>query len=204
MLMVSDPMPVRRAVRRLVAVGSAIAAMAGISACRGLTSVEASFDNVSDSLDFYAINGAPPGAPTAINLYSGIASHANQVFAYDIAFDINAAGSVVLIPARLLATQFSTPYSVGLQRVAGTSFSALDHAPKDGYVVDSVLVVGVGAVVAIESHDAARCGFAIKGQTYFSKLVITSVDLTTRKIGTKIGVDRNCGFRSFADGRPKD
>ena len=45
---------------------------------------------------------------------------------------------------------------------------------------------------------------AIKGQSYFSKLVVDSIDLTTRKISTTITVNRNCGFRSFAEGKPKD
>jgi hypothetical protein len=185
---------------RLIVVGAAIAAL---SACKDLTSVDASFENVHDTLSFYGINGSPPGAPTAVNLFSGIPYHADQTFAYDLAFDIDTAGKVVLIPARQLATQFSSPYSVGLQSVPGT-FAGLDHAPKGGYVVDSLLAVGVGTVVVVESHDAARCGFAIKGQSYFSKLVVTSIDLTTRKISTIIAVDRNCGFRSFAEGKPKD
>ena len=109
----------------------------------------------------------------------------------------------MLIPARQLATQLSTPYSVGLQVVPG-AFAAVDRAPKSGYIVDSLLVVGVRSVVAIESHDFSRCQFAIKGQSYFSKLVVDSIDLATRKISATVTVNRNCGFTSFADGRPKD
>lgn len=191
---------VRSPLPRLVVVGASIAALV---ACSGLTSVDASFDNVSDTLAFYAINGSPPGAPTAVALFARLPYHADQGFAYDLAFDINANGKVVLIPARQLASQFANPYSVGLQVIPGT-FAALDRAPKDGYTPDSLLVVGVGALVAIESHDAARCGFAIKGQSYYSKLVVDSVQLPARKIFTTIAVNRNCGFRSFAAGRPKD
>ena len=110
MLTFSVSSPARRALRRLLCVAAGVAA---VSACRGLTSIDASFDNVSDTLSFFAINGSPPGAPTAINLFTGVPSHADQAFAYDLAFDIDTAGNVVLIPARQLATQFSNPYSVG-------------------------------------------------------------------------------------------
>lgn len=192
--------PARRSMRRLVAVGAAVAA---VTACKGLTSIDASFDNVSDTLSVFALNGASPAAPTAINLFTGIPQHADQAFAYDLAFDIDTAGRVVLIPARALATQFSSPYSVGLQKVAG-SFGSVDRAPKSGYTADSLMVIGLGNVVVIESHDAARCGFAIKGQSYFSKLVVDSVDVASRRIHALVFVNRNCGFYSFATGKPKD
>src|SRR5207249_1344815 len=130
---------------------------------------------------------------------TGIPRHADQAFAYDLAFDLDTAGRVVLIPARQLATGFSNPYSVGLQKVTG-SFGSVDRAPKSGYTVDSLLVIIPGSVVVIESHDAARCGFAIKGQTYFSKLIVDSIDVATRRIHATVAVNRNCGFYSFAAG----
>lgn len=191
---------VRHSTRRLMAAGAAVA---GLFACKGLTSIDASFDNATQAVSFFAINGSPPGAPTAMGLFAGFPLHADQAFAYDLAFDLDTSGKVVLIPARQLATQVSAPYSVGLQIVPG-EFLAIARAPKSGYTVDSLLVVGVRTVVVIESHDVARCGFAIKGQSYFSRLVVDSVDLKTRKISTTITVNRNCGFYSFADGKPKD
>ena len=196
-----------RASRRLVITGSAFVAcvaIASLSACKDFTSVNASFDNVTDSLDFYPINGSPPGTATAISLFTGVRSRANETFAYDIAFDIDANGRVVVIPVRALASGLASPVSVGLQVVPGTTFNALDQAPKAGYVADSTVTVGIGAVVAIESHDFNTCQFAIKGQSFFSKLVVTAIDATNRKISTVIEVNRNCGFRSFAPGRPKD
>lgn len=190
----------RRAIRRLFIAAPAVA---GLFACKSLTAVSASFDNVTEALSVYPINGSPPGAPTAISLFAGSPTHADQSFAYDFAFDLDTIGRVVLIPARQLATQFSTPYSVGLQ-VVPDSFVALTRAPKSGYTLDSLLVITAHTVVAIESHDISRCQFAIKGQSYFSKLVVDSINLTTRKISATVTVNRNCGFTSFADGRPQD
>ncbi len=188
---------------RLLAMAAAVIVIAVAGACSNLTSIDASFPNFTDTTDFFAINGSPPGAPNTINLFSGAAARADQGFAYDLAFDIDASGRAVLIPARALATQFSNPYPVGLQVVPGT-FAALNEAPKNGYTLDSTLAVSVGTVVAIESHDAATCQFAIKGGSYFSKLVVTAIDVPNRRISTILTVNRNCGFRSFADGLPKD
>jgi hypothetical protein len=194
-----------RPLSRLFVATLAVTAVAALAACEKLTSVDASFDNTIDSAAvFYTVNNSPAGTATAINLFTGDRYRADETFAYDIAFDLDPAHHVLIIPARALATGLSAPYSVGLQKMTGVSFAQLTDAPKSGYVVDSVLSVTQGSVVAIESHDAARCGFAIKGSSYFSKLVVTAVDTVNRKISTVLVVNRNCGFHSFALGKPKN
>src|SRR3954462_2375079 len=105
---------------RIAVVGAfvvAVGAIASATACKGLTSIDASFDNITDTIDFFPLNGSPPGAPTAINLFSGVRERADQSFAYDIAFDVTSDGHVQIIPARALASGFASPYSVGLQRI---------------------------------------------------------------------------------------
>src|SRR3954471_9939091 len=111
--------------RRFAVLGAcavAVVAVASVTACKGLTSIDASFDNVTDTLEFYPLNGSPPGAPTAINLFSGIRERADESFAYDLAFDVTADGHVLLIPARALAGGFAAPYSVGLQKIPSAAF----------------------------------------------------------------------------------
>jgi hypothetical protein len=182
----------------------AVAAIASVSACKGLTSIDASFDNVTDTISFFPLNGSPPGAPSAIGLFNHVLQRADQSFAFDIAFDLTPDNHVLLIPARALASGFAAPYSVGLERIPNTDFDAVLTAPKSGYTIDSTMSVGIGTVVVIQSFDVNTCGFAIKGQSYFSKIVITSIDPETKRIGTQIEVNRNCVFRSFAEGKPKD
>src|ERR1043166_8504894 len=190
--------------RRVIAAVLSVAVVAVISACKDLTSVDAGFDNVIDSSGvFYTVNNSPAGTATAINLFTGNRYRADETFAYDIAFDIDSQNHVLIIPSRALATGLSTPYSVGLQKLSGVSFAQVTDAPKTGYRVDTVLVATQGSVIAIESHDVARCGFAIKGSSYFTKMVITNVDLVNRKISTVLEVNRNCGFHSFELGKPK-
>jgi len=189
---------------RLIVATLAVAGVVALSACKDLTSVDAGFDNLVDSAGvFYTVNNSPAGTATAINLFTGNRYRADETFAYDIAFDMDSAHRVLIIPSKALATGLSNPYSVGLQKLTGVSFAQVTDAPKSGYVVDSVLAVTLGSVVVIESHDVARCGFSIKGTSYFSKMVITQVDTVNRKISTVLEVNRNCGFHSFALGKPK-
>jgi hypothetical protein len=197
------PVKARRALT-LAAFGAATILVGLAAACSGLTSIDASFENVTDTVDFYPINDSPPGAPTAISLFTGLRARADQSFSYDLAFDLTPEGAVKLIPARALASAFGGANSVGLQKISDAPFSTVVRAPKDGYVVDSTMTVGPGTVVVIQSFDLARCGGAIKGQSFFSKIVVKSVDPATRKISTVLTIDRNCGFRSFAEGKPKD
>ena len=190
--------------RPALAFAVAVFVIAVTTSCKSLTDINPSFPNITDSTIFFAINGSPPGSPTAVNLFTISSFRANQAFAYDLAFDIDSSGNAVIIPSRALATNYSAPYDVGLQVVPNATFLSLTSAPSDGYRLDTAVVVVPGQVVAVESHDLANCQFAIKGQSYFSKLIVTKIDLVNRMLNVTLTVNRNCGFHSFADGLPKD
>jgi len=185
--------------RALILIGFA----ASIAACRGFTAIDASFQNVTATDTVYALNGGPPNSPNSINFFQGLTDRADQGFGFDIAFDIDKDGNPVIIPARALATNFSNPSSIGLQR-ATTSFEAIAEAPRDGYRADTAMTVGVGQAIIVEVHDINACLYALKGQSYFSKLVITEVDPALKRIAFTVTVNRNCGFHSFAPGLPRD
>ena len=173
------------------------------SACGNLTGLPASLPTVTDSGVVYAINGAPPGAPSALRLLSGTLLAADASFVFDVAFDINAAGAVVVLPQRAVASGIASTHSVGLQAVAG-SFEALTIAPKSGYRADTALVTGANQVIVVQSQDANACSFSLGGTTIYAKLIVTAVDAQTRKLHVKYTVDPDCGFLSFAPGIPKD
>jgi hypothetical protein len=192
--------PLRRPLARALTLIGIAGAVAG---CKGLTAIDASFQNMTASDTVYALNGGPPNAPNSLKFFDGIVSRADQGFGFDIAFDLDKDNNIVIIPSKALSTSFNNPYSVGLQRVSGLFESVLD-APKDGYRPDTSTTIGLNQTLVAESRDVLGvCLYAIKGQAYYSKIVINEVDPTTKRIIFTVTVNRNCGFRSFAPGIPQ-
>ncbi len=186
---------------QLAAIAAATLLVAA-AACGNFTGVPASLPTVADSGVLYALNGAPPGAPSALHMYSGTLIAADANFFFDIAFDINAAGSVVVLPQRAVASALASTHTVSLQTVP-ESYDAILSAPKSGYRADTALVVGVNQTVLVQSQDPNACGVSLSGTTLYGKLVITAIDRTARQLRVLYTVDPNCGFVSFASGVPK-
>ncbi len=182
---------------------AAFAAMALAGACGEFTSVPASLSVQSDSGMVYAINGAPPGAPTALHIYTGSRLAADASFFFDVAFDIDAAGNVLILPQRVVASGLAPSHSVGLQTVS-TDYAALTKAPKDGYRADTTLVTRVGQTIAIQTQDLNVCSVSLTGTQLYAKLIVREVNRANRTISLQYTVDPNCGFLSFAPGIPKE
>jgi hypothetical protein len=178
------------------------AAFAAVS-CGDLTGVPASLPTLTDSGVVYAINGAPLGAPTALQISAGQLVAANSSFAFDVAFDIDSAGHVVFLPLRTVASSLASSHQVGLQ-VSNVSFDNMTAAPKTGYRADTALVGAANVVVLAQSNDVTTCGLALSGANLYAKIIVTSVDLVSRSMNVTFTVDPNCGFVSFADGVPKN
>src|SRR5215475_7774759 len=85
----SSPLPAP-----IFALATLVASITAIS-CGDLTGVPASLPTITDSGVVYALNGAPSGAPTALQIAAGQLVPGNSSFAFDIAFDIDAAGHVL-------------------------------------------------------------------------------------------------------------
>jgi hypothetical protein len=170
--------------------------------CTDLTGVPASLPTLTDSGVVYAINGAPLGAPTALQISTGQLVPASSAFAFDIAFDIDTAGHVLFMPLRTIASALAPTHGVGLQ-VSPGPFNNLIAAPKSGYRADTTLIGAANVTIVAQSNDPTTCGLAISGQNLYAKIIVTAVDLTTRSMKVVFTVDPNCGFVSFADGVPK-
>lgn len=177
--------------------------LAFAAACDDFTSVPARLAVIGDSGMVHAINGAPPGAPTALHLYTGSRLAADASFFFDVAFDIDASGNPLIIPQRVLASGLAASRTVGLQAVNST-YAALTRAPKDGYRVDTTLVTTVGQTVVIQTYDNSVCGIALTGSVLYAKLIVLEVNRANRTLTVQYVVDPNCGFLSFEPGIPKE
>jgi hypothetical protein len=182
---------------------AAMSAVVGLNACGDPTNLQASLPNSVDSLSVFALSGTPAAYPSGLAILGGQVVRVDGFASFDVAFDINPSGDVIIYPVKLVVAAPGTSRPVGLQKVAGL-FQAVTEAPKDGFELDSALVMSPGQVVAIQSlhnKDGDICQFALN-PNIFAKVAVDSVNLASRLIYFKLGVDPNCGFRSFADGIP--
>jgi hypothetical protein len=193
---------IRRPKPAFIALIAAAIAVTGV-ACGDFTGVPASLPTLADSGLVYALNGAPPGAPTALHMFSGTLLSADANFIFDIAFDIDTAGNVVVLPQHVVASSLAVTHCVGLQ-ASDSSFDAVTSAPKSGYRADTALVVRPGKVILAQSHDASACGVSLTGTTLYAKVVILAVDRVARTMNLRFVSDPNCGFLSFGAGVPKN
>lgn len=171
-----------------------------VSACGDPYALTASYGNVEAAFSAYAMSGTPISYPSAFSIAAQAVSRPDGGLEFDFAFDMNAAGQIVLIPVKLVALNPSGDRTVGIQRRTGT-YAGISEAPVDGYTIDSVTVVKVGEPVIVEVQSSA-CVYAATPMIY-GKMVIDSVRASERRLFGRTIVNQNCGFRSFALGFPK-
>ncbi|HET9637339.1 MAG TPA: hypothetical protein VFP26_15530 [Gemmatimonadaceae bacterium] len=186
---------------RLAVIAAGLTA-ALLSACGDPTALKASLLNSVDTLSVFALSGTPPNYPSGVAFLSRQPVHVDGFALFDVAFDINADGDAVIYPVKLVVASGSAR-PVNLQRIA-QPFDLVTEAPKTGYEGDSALVAPIGQTIVVQSaHNAAAdlCQFAINPNIY-AKISVDSVNLASRSIYFRMGLDSNCGFRSFAEGVP--
>ena len=182
---------------------AAMFVVVGLNACGDPTSLQASLPTSVDSLSVFALSGTPPTYPSGLSILSRQPVRVDGFASFDVAFDINAAGNVVISPVKMVVVSPGGSRPVGLLKVAGAFDLALE-APKTGYETDSSLVLAPGEVVMVQTaHNSSGdlCQFAINPNIY-AKIAVDSVVLASRTIFLRLGLDPNCGFRSFVTGIP--
>jgi len=175
----------------------------GLNACGNPTNLKANLLTSVDSLFLYALSGTPPTYPSGISLIARQSVRVDGFASFDVALDIDAAGKPVIFPVKLVVSSPGGSRPVSMLKVQGT-FEQVVEAPKSGFEADSSLSLAFGEVVVIQStHNTTGdlCQFAINPNIY-AKIVVDSVNLASRTLFLRLGLDPNCGFRSFAAGLP--
>ncbi len=173
-----------------------------LTACGNPQGIIAQLPTVQDAYTVYALTGTPASLPSGINTYVRSAVRVDGNANFDVAFDLDNSGNVLVFPVQKVVSSVSSTRQVALRKVAG-SFDSVTIAPTGAYT-DSTVVLGKGGVVVLQSlrnGTGDACQFDISPYIY-SKLVVDSVALSTRAIYVDAVVDPNCGFRSFASGLP--
>ena len=185
----------------LIAVGTVVAA----DGCGDPTAIRAQSENVETPVTVYAFNGTPAPVPTALRVLTATPVRMDGSFQFDLAFDLNAAGEVVVYTVRAVASELAPGHRVGLQATT-VPFADVDRAPTSGYAYDSSMVVPVGRTVLIDAVDASGyCSvYSLLGTSIRAKMVVDSVNSSMRAIYLHLLASRTCGFRSLTPGLPKD
>lgn len=196
---------------RFLPLCAALLGAAITGACTDPTNLRARFDTLQDTLVAFAMTRTPSAYPSALltvgqqdNDASGepVVVRIGGGLAFDVAFDIDAEDNAVIYPLGLVLSDFGGQRRVGLQR-ATSPFESVLRAPANGYVYDSAFVARPGEVVLIEAQLAPYCAADLL-RTIYTKLVVDSVNSAARTVHFRVGLDPNCGFRSFAPGIPND
>jgi len=189
---------------RFVALLVALAAAAGLDACGDVTAVKAQLENFGvDSIVVHAMNGSPPALPAAMLVRAAAVVPITSEFNFDVAFDINDTGAVVVHTVKAVASEFIPAHRVGLATTT-TPFDDVTKAPSSGFAYDSSMTVPLGRTILIDVIEPSCSVYSFLGQNIRAKMVVDSVHHAERLIFLHAFVDPNCGFRSLSSGTPKE
>ena len=185
---------------RLLAVGvAAIAAFAG--ACDGPNTGPGVSEDATQAFFVHALSGSPLSGSTAIAFPARAVTRVDGTYNFDVAFDINSDGNVVLLPPELVGQNPSGNRLVGIIKGIGT-YDEITAAPLTGYTVDSVTVVGRGQAVAVQAQEPVCLTSNPAAPYLYAKMVIDSVDVVGRGIYGRAMIGGDCGYRQLIAGFP--
>jgi hypothetical protein len=186
--------------RRLVAV-VLFAAIGALGACGGPSLAAGTTDNETQPFFVHALTGSPLATSTALAFPARAVTRVDGSFNFDVAFDINPEGFVVLLPPELVGQDPTGNRPVGIIKSTST-YDNLIEAPLTGYTVDSVTVVGTGQAVAVQATEPVCLTGNPTAPYLYAKIVIDSIDYVGRGIYGRAMIGGDCGYRQLIPGFP--
>jgi|SRR5688572_8966434 len=185
----------------LVAVG----AVAALTGCGDDNAFRAQFPNQLRSHTVYAMNGTPPTLPSALSVRLNNVARIDPTFGFDVAFDMDpgGGGEVRIHSTRSVAGELSPVNRVGFQ-FAASEFDEVTKSPGSGFKYDTAFSLPVGRTLMVDVIDGSCSGFSFLGFNIRAKLIVDSVNTTTRAIYLRMLSNPNCGFISLVEGVPKE
>lgn len=193
----------RKARRALSFCGLSLAALVA-SACGDSNLLSpASVENTIRTYSVYALGSSSGLLPAAYSYVTESVERpqvlSNGAVNFDMAFDLTSDGKVAMIPVRVIVP--APPLgasSVSVQR-SETPFASLTRAPDKGYAADTTIVVGVGETILLQLHGSG----CVYGDPYYAKVRVDSIIAAEGRMVVRSLVNRNCGYRSLAEGVPE-
>jgi hypothetical protein len=199
--MISHTVRFRAGISRRLLPGALLACAAAIGACTGPANFAGLSQNATQPFFVHALTGSPFGAATAIAFSTKSVTRVDGTFSFDVAFDINGQGFVVLLPPELVGDNPAGNRLVGIIGRLG-SYDNITEAPLSGYTVDSVTMLAQGQAVAVQAQETS-CSAQNPGAPYlYAKIVIDSIDYKGRGIYGRAMIATDCGYRQLIPGIP--
>jgi hypothetical protein len=181
--------------------GVIVAFAAAVGACKDPLNFPGQSANGTQPFFVHALTGSPLITATAIAFPGRSVTRVDGNYNFDVAFDIDANGNVVLMPPELVGQNPAGNRLVGILKKTG-SFDDITEAPFSGYTVDSVTVVSRGQPVVVQAQEPI-CATSNPGAPYlYAKIVIDSIDVVGRGIFGRAMIGGDCGYRQLIPGIP--
>ena len=187
--------PLRRATLLCALIGVAAAA----SACSDPYAMKAQYTNATQIFVVHALSGSALNFSSALSLPAKATTKVDGSFSFDVAFDLNAKGDVVFLPPHTVGENPLGNRQVGIQK-ATTTYDLVTLAPTAGYTYDSVTVAKRGETVIVQAPSTTCSLYALP--YLYAKVVVDSIDPTTRTLYGRTMINSNCTFRSLEAGLP--
>lgn len=188
-------------IRRSACVAGLVAAAAIVGACDGPSTTPGTTEDADQAFFVHALSGSALDGATAIAFPDRAVTRVDGTFNFDVAFDIDDAGNVVLLPPEMVGQNPGGNRLVGIIKGIGT-YDQITSAPLTGYTVDSVTVIGRGQAVAVQAQEPL-CTTGNPGAPYlYAKIVVDSVDIVGRGIYGRTMIGGDCGYRQLVAGFP--
>jgi hypothetical protein len=155
--------------------------------------------NIQDTVHIYALQGTPISQPSGYHVPTRRVMRTDQP-GFDIAFDIDAAGTPLMYPAGALGL----PSDAGILQMSST-FDEITVAPaRTDFVTNQALAIPGETVFVVRSAPyGGDCGFTGALPRY-GKFRVLSVDLAARSVALEILINANCGYRDLRPGVPNN
>lgn len=153
--------------------------------------------NIVDTVRIYALQGTPVSEPSGFHLPTRRVMRTDQP-GFDIAFDIDDAGTPLMYPAGALGL----PAEVGILQMTSTFDEILTAPASTDFVTDKPLAIPKETVFVVRSAPfGGDCGLTGALPRY-GKFRVFSVDPATRSVALEILINVNCGYRDLRPGVP--
>jgi hypothetical protein len=199
--MISKTLRVRSGIPRRFIPGALVVYAVIAGACDGPSILPGNTENATQAFFVHALTGSPIATSTAIAFPGRAVTRVDGTFNFDVAFDIDRNGNVVLLPPELVGQNPGGNRLVGIITNIG-SYDQIVEAPLKGYTVDSTTVVSRGQAVAVQAQEPI-CSTSNPAAPYlYAKMVVDSVDIVGRGIYGRAMIGGDCGYRQLIAGFP--